>query len=233
MDLNDRVSVKEDAIRMTSAWNIHDSASVLAKIDEVEAQAKSMGLNAHVTGKFQLWQAMNPYVVRTFVVSISVAVFLMSILMVVVFRSFKLGMLAMLPNVFPLLFGAALIKLIGHDLDMGTVLAFSFCLGIAVDDTVHFMANFASQRRAGRTAEEAIASIFTHTVPALAITTIVLVVGFGAFMLSTFLPNKFFGIFVSFILSLALITDLTFLPALLLGDRSDNADQSEGITDGT
>ncbi len=221
MDLNDRVSVKNDAIRLTTAWDIHDSATVLAKIDLVEAKAKEMGLTGHVTGKYQLWQRMNPYVVNTFVTSITIAVVIMSLLMIFVFRSFYLGMLAMLPNFFPLLLGAALIKAVGQDLDMGTVLAFSFCLGIAVDDTVHFMANYARLTQEGKSPKEAIARIFTHTVPALTITTLVLVFAFGAFLFAIFLPNKNFGLFVSVILSLALITDLTLLPALLMRTSGD------------
>ena len=165
--------------------------------------------------------------VNTFVTSLSIAVVLMSILMVIVFRSVKLGLLAMLPNVFPLIFGAALIRGIGQDLDMGTVLSFSFCLGIAVDDTVHFMASYARLTREGKTPKEAIASIFTHTVPALTITTIVLVVGFGAFMFAIFLPNQAFGLFVAVILSMALITDLTLLPALLMSGSKGETDEAE------
>ena len=223
MDLNDRVSVKNDAIRVTSSWNIHDSATVLEKIDEVQEKAKSLTLDTTITGKGQLWQRMNPYVVKTFVTSITAAVILMSLLMVGVFRSFALGMLAMVPNVFPLLLGAALIWLIGQDLDMGAILAFSFCLGIAVDDTVHFMANYAAQIRKGATPNEAIASILSHTAPALVITTIVLVVAFGAFLFADFLPNRNFGLFVSVILSMALITDLTLLPALLMRRDAERA----------
>ena len=108
---------------------------------------------------------------------------------------------------------------------MGTVLSFSFCLGIAVDDTVHFMANYARQIRSGASPKDAIASILTHTAPALVITTIVLVAGFGAFMFALFLPNKSFGLFVAVILSLALITDLTLLPALL-GKSKTTPDQA-------
>ena len=105
---------------------------------------------------------------------------------------------------------------------MGAILAFSFGLGIAVDDTVHFMANYARLTREGQSPSEAIASICTHTAPALVITTIILVVAFGAFLFASFLPNKNFGLFVSVILSMALITDLTLLPALLLGKKKDN-----------
>ena len=63
MGINDRVSVKNDAIRITSAWDIHDSTTVLEKIDLIEEKLVSMGLNGHITGKFRLWQRMNPYVV--------------------------------------------------------------------------------------------------------------------------------------------------------------------------
>ncbi|MEE2789061.1 MAG: MMPL family transporter, partial [Myxococcota bacterium] len=108
MSLNDRVSVKNDALRITTAWDIHDSKGVLEKIDEIETKSAAMGLNCFVTGKNQLWQRMNPYVVNTFVFSITIAVCLMSILMIIVFRSIKLGLLAMLPNMFPLVLGAAL-----------------------------------------------------------------------------------------------------------------------------
>ena len=216
MDVNDRVTVKSDAIRMTSAWDIHDSATVINAIDAVEAKAADLGLNAHITGKAQLWQRMNPYVVNTFVVSITVAIVVMSLLMIVVFRSVYLGSLAMLPNLLPLILGAALLVLIGQNLDMGAVIAFSFCLGIAVDDTVHFMANYARLTREGKSPRESVAHIFTHTVPALLTTTIILVVAFGAFIFASFLPNRNFGLFVSVILSMALIADVTLLPALLM-----------------
>jgi predicted RND superfamily exporter protein len=142
-------------------------------------------------------------------------------LMIVVFRSVNLGMLAMLPNLLPLLFGAALLVLIGQTLDMGAVIAFSFCLGIAVDDTVHFMANYARMTREGKSPREAVANIFTHTVPALLTTTIILVVAFGAFIFASFLPNRNFGLFVAVILSMALIADLTLLPALLMKKKAD------------
>ena len=86
MDLNDRVSVKNDAIPLTSSVDIHGSATVLEKIDEVQGESKVVNpLDTTITGKGQLWQRMNPYVVKTFVTSITAAVILMSLLMVGVF----------------------------------------------------------------------------------------------------------------------------------------------------
>ena len=217
MNLNDRITLKNDALRLTSFWTIHDSRSVNAAIDDVVAKSSDFGLKAHITGKGQLWQRMNPAVVRTFVVSLLTALVAMSLLLVFAFRSVKLGLLAMVPNGVPLLFGAGLLAAIGKPLDVGTVVVFSVCLGIAVDDTVHFLSNFNRLHSAGGSAHDAVAYVFTHTMPALVVTTIVLVTGFGAFAFATFVPNQMFGIMVATILSFALFTDAVLLPALLAG----------------
>jgi hypothetical protein len=217
MDINDRVTIKQDALRISSSWTLRDSKEFIIELDNVQRAAKDeFGLNVSLTGKTQLWQRMNPKVVDSFATSITAALILMTLMMIVVFRSVGLGLLAMIPNGLPLLVGAGLLVLIGKTLDIGTVIVFSVCLGIAVDDTVHFLANYNALRRKGRTAKEAIASIFTHTMPALLITTVVLVTAFGTFAFASFVPNQFFGIMVAFILSVALITDATLLPALLL-----------------
>ncbi|MFT7580648.1 MAG: putative RND superfamily exporter protein [Myxococcota bacterium] len=219
MNVNDRVSLKQDAIRMTAMWNIHDSNRVLAAIQAAEAKGKELGINVEATGKMPIWQRMNPYVVEAFVTSILLAVLLMTLLLIMVFRSFKLGLMAMIPNLAPLIIGGALLVLVGKSLDIGTVIIFSVCLGIAVDDTVHFLSAFHRLTKEGHSPHEAVARIFTHTMPALVFTTIILVVGFGVFVFAQFIPNQFFGIMVAFILSLALLTDAALLPALLLSGK--------------
>lgn len=223
MNINDRVALKNDAIRLTSFWTIHDSKTVLAAIDEIVAKASDFGLEAHITGKGQLWQRMNPYVVRSFVVSLITAIVLMSMLLIVAFKSVELGLLAMVPNGVPLILGAGLLAALGKPLDVGTVVVFSVCLGIAVDDTVHFLSNYGRLREQGRTARDAIAQVFTHTMPALVTTTVVLVTGFGAFAFATFMPNQWFGIMVATILSFALVADAVLLPALLTTRRRETS----------
>ncbi len=225
MNINDRVSLKNDAIRLTSFWTIHDSKTVLAAIDEIVAKASDYGLKVHMTGKGQLWQRMNPYVVRSFVVSLITAVVAMSMLLIVAFRSVKLGLLAMVPNGVPLVLGAGLLAALGKPLDVGTVVVFSVCLGIAVDDTVHFLSNFGRLRDQGQTARDAIAQVFTHTMPALVTTTVVLVTGFGAFAFAAFMPNQWFGIMVATILTFALVADAVLLPALLTARERDQPER--------
>ncbi|MFT5429926.1 MAG: putative RND superfamily exporter protein [Myxococcota bacterium] len=229
MDINDRVTVREDALRISSSWTLRDSKIFIQEVQRVRDVAKKdFGLEVSLTGKTQLWQRMNPKVVDSFATSITIALVLMTLLMITVFRSVSLGLLAMVPNGLPLLVGAAFLVVIGKSLDIGTVIVFSVCLGIAVDDTVHFLANYNALRRKGLSAHDAIANIFTHTMPALVITTVVLVAAFGTFAFASFVPNQFFGILVAFILGVALLTDATLLPALLLAKDGGKDAKKDG-----
>jgi len=216
MDLNDRVSVDESSIRLTSLWRLHNSLAVLPELERIEARARALGLDVVSTGKNLLLLQMNPYVVDTFITSVLIALITVSILLMIVLRSVKLGLVAMIPNMIPLLFGAALIAAMGQTLDIGTIVAFGVCLGIAVDDTVHFLSHYDESRRSGHSPLQAVARIFDHTMPALVTTTVTLVIAFGVFAFSSFVPNRLFGMLVAFILIVALTTDAFLLPALLL-----------------
>lgn len=224
MDLNDRVSVDESAIRLTSLWRLHNSLAVLPELERIAAEAKAHGLSVTATGKNLLLLQMNPYVVDAFVDSVLIALVTVSLLLMVVLRSVGLGLLAMIPNLVPLLFGAALIGALGQNLDIGTIVAFGVCLGIAVDDTVHFLSHYDEYRRAGADPVTAVARIFDRTMPALVTTTVTLVIAFGVFAFSSFVPNRLFGLLVAFILVVALTTDAFLLPALLM--RRDRASAS-------
>ncbi len=216
MELSDRMTLDNDMLRMTAMWTLHESRTSLVEMKKIEAKAAELGLDAYVTGKTPLWHGLNPYVVGTFIVSISLALILVSILMVIVFRSFSLGLLSMIPNTVPLIFGGAVMTLLAKPLDIGTVIVGSVCLGIAVDDTIHFLSNYNRWRKAGADPMSAVAQVVTHTGPALAVTTVILVAGFGTFAFASFVPNINFGIMTAIILTTALITDFTLLPALLL-----------------
>ncbi|MEC9466876.1 MAG: MMPL family transporter, partial [Myxococcota bacterium] len=219
MDINDRITLKNDAIRVTVLWTLSDSKRWMDEAALVAQHAQEQGLDVTITGKGNIYQSMNPYVVDSFVRSISVALVLISILLVFVFGSFKMGMVALLPNCIPLLFGGAVFWLLGKSIDIGSVLVMSVCLGIAVDDTIHILSNYNRLIRDGLSPQEATAQVLAHTSPALIFTTIILVLGFGTLAFATFVPNIYFGIMTATILSLALFTDLTFLLAVLTRDE--------------
>ena len=223
MDINDRVTVKSDALRLTVLWTISESDAWVEARESILAKGQSMGFDMTITGKGNIYQSMNPYVVGSFVRSISVALVLISILLIVVFGSVRLGLIALIPNCIPLIMGGAVFYLIGKDIDIGSVLVMSVCLGIAVDDTIHMLTNFHRLRREGMPAQEATAELIAHTSPALIFTTIVLVCGFGTLAFGSFIPNIYFGIMCAIILSMALFTDMTFLPSLLVRDDKEEA----------
>ena len=221
MNLNDRITIKNDAIRMTVLWTIETSREVVDRIHLIEEKAASMGLKVVATGKNRIWQSMNGYVVESFILSISIAFVLISLILIIFFRSFRLGMLAMVPNAVPLIIGGGVLYVIGKPLDVGVALVMSVCLGIAVDDTIHVLSNYNRLRSEGKTSRAAVIDVLAHTSPALVTTSIILVSAFGIFIFGTFAPNIYFGMMVAVILSVALLTDLTFLPALLLRRSKD------------
>jgi len=216
LDINNRVSSEEDALRLTAMWTMHASEETLAVIDQFERKAAELGLDAHVTGKMPLYQSNNELIVTSFLKTLFFAMVLISILMIIGLRSIKIGLLSLVPNMFPIIIGGAFLPLLNVPLDVGTVIVASVCLGIAVDDTIHFLTNFNNYVTQGDSTRIAIARVFTHTGPALIVTTMVLVVAFATFMFGAFVPNQNFGKFVAITLSIALITDLTLLPTILL-----------------
>jgi predicted RND superfamily exporter protein len=143
--------------------------------------------------------------------------------MMVFLRSVRLGLISMFPNIVPLFAGGALLRLLGQPLDMGTVLVASVCLGISIDDTSHVLANFAYHRRQGVPPNQAMRLVMARTGPSLLSTNGILIASFASFGTATFVPNIYFGILTAFILTMALVADMFFTPALLLEDPRKEA----------
>ncbi len=217
MDINDRISLDYESMRMTMLWSSQDSLSALANIDKYKKAAKDQfGLDMTLTGKIPIYQGMNDLVVDTFFTSISFAIIGISILLIFAFASIKVGFASMLPNIIPLGFGAAIMTILSKPIDIGTALVTSVCLGIVVDDTVHFLSNYNKYRKQGMSNKEAVKRVITYTGPALFTTSFILMAGFGIMAFSSFIPNVNFGILSAVVLGIALLIDLTFLPAMLL-----------------
>jgi uncharacterized protein len=118
--------------------------------------------------------------------------------------------------------GALGLWALGETLNVGTVLVISITLGIAVDDTVHILTDYQRRKRAGQPTARAFEEVFTETGVALVSTTLVLVCAFGMSVFASFAPYQIFGILAAFVLSMALLADLFFLPALFLRKADSN-----------
>lgn len=214
LDLSNRVSLDSDEMRISVRWTLYDSAEATAWAERIEGKAAELGLSSETTGKMLLFQRMNGYVSESLAMSLGISVTLISLLLLVVFRSGRLGFASLLANTLPLPIGAAILTLVGRDIDTGAVVALSVCLGVAVDDTIHVLQAIRTSK--AQTMQEAIAKGLAKVLPAITLTSLILMVGFGAFMIGDFVPNQNFGLMAFTIIGAAWLLDVVFLPALLL-----------------
>jgi predicted RND superfamily exporter protein len=138
------------------------------------------------------------------------------IIMLIAFRSPLLGIASMIPNIFPLLATAACMVWLGFKLQYATAMAFSLCLGIATDDTIHFIHRFHRELGSGACAREAAARAFHINGPAVLVTTVLLVTGFAAGITSSMPTIRAFGIFSCVALAFSLVGEVLMLPAILV-----------------
>ncbi|QDT54276.1 multidrug efflux system subunit MdtC [Caulifigura coniformis] len=142
------------------------------------------------------------------------------------YRSLRLGLISIIPNVFPLAVTGTFLVLAGQSLEIVSVCAFTVCLGIAVDDTIHFLTRFQEERPHAASDHDAIRRAFIGAGTGMIMTTLVLVAGFLTVIFSDMREQRVFAIMGALTLIAALIGDLLLLPALLLryapsrGDRT-------------
>jgi len=215
-NLNDILTIDQRSMRLSVLWTIQDSVHGVEVMKEIEDKAKELGLDIFITGKVALTQQMVSYVISIFLKSLSLSLLTITIILFIVFRSFKLGLISLIPNIVPIVFNFGVLAMIGQSVDFTTAIVSSVCLGIAVDDTIHFLMHYKEKTELGESPNKALHDIFSKTAGSLIITTMILMVGFGSFLLADFNPNKNFGVLAAVVLAIALITDLVLLPAILV-----------------
>lgn len=146
-----------------------------------------------------------------------------------VFRSVRLGLIAMIPNIFPLVICATWMYFTDQPLEIVTVCSFTICLGIAVDDTIHFLTRFQEELPRSANRPEAIRNTFEAVGTSMLMTTMVLVVGFTTVTFSDMRDQRIFASMGVLTMLTAMIGDLVILPALLAvysapaaGEKSNN-----------
>jgi len=215
-DLNDRITVREDALRVTLVGNHENSSEAVALVNRAVALGAERGLDVWATGKYFLYQETSDYVVQSLLSSIIGASVIIGLIMAIMLRSIRLGIISMIPNVVPLLVAGAVLRLLDRPLDLGTAMVASVALGICIDDTSQILANFARVRRDGVAPVPALYRVMEHSLPSLLSTNGVLIASFASFVVAAYIPNAVFGVLTAFVFAVALIADLLLTPALLL-----------------
>lgn len=153
--------------------------------------------------------------VRNLLVSLAVALVVISLLMALLFRSVRLMIISLVPNVIPLLVVGGTMGLAGIVLKPSTALIFSVAFGIAVDSSIHFLAKYRLNRNEGLSKEEAVRATLRATGKAILLTSLALMGGFLVFTLSSFGGTVNMGGLTALTLGVAMVANLLLLPALL------------------
>ena len=216
-NINDRVTLTNNALRMTVLSRLENSPAVVGMTERIRAKAKEMGLEVKITGRPLLYHQLNNHAVPSFFRSMITGTVVIAIILLIFFRSVRLGLLSLFLNLGPLVVGAGVVlTLLGKNFDMSTVSTFVIAFGVAVDDTVHFLSGYGGIRRRGFGIRDSIIRVWATIGPAMFITSAILAVCFGLFILITFPVLKYLGVLVSLMLVIAFVADAVVSPALLL-----------------
>lgn len=184
------------------------------KIDKVFPKER---YNVIMTGKALVFQKGTKYLVRNLVISLTLAIFLISMFMAYLFRSFRMIIVSLIPNLLPLLVTAGLMGYLGVPIKPSTILVFSIAFGISVDDTIHFLAKYRQELQANNwKIKVSVYAALRETGVSMFYTSIVLFFGFSVFTISSFGGTVALGALVSITLLFAMLSNLLLLPSLLL-----------------
>ena len=221
-----RTSAEENGVLFVDARDHHYQLGVASV---KTAEERDSPIQVIYTGVVPVVYKAQGTLLRSLANSIALAFVMIAGVMMILLRDWRsrpgitniinvpAGSISMLPNVFPvvLIFGA-----MGHlkiKVDIGTMMCASVAMGVAVDDTIHFLSWFRKGIRNGLGRNEALIGAYRRVATAMTQTTIIGGLGLAVFSLSTFTPTQRFGVMMVTLLAAALIGDLILLPALLAG----------------
>ena len=186
-------------------------------LPEIEKIFPSERYEVSLTGKALLFQKGTSYLVRNLIISLGLAILLIAGLMAWMFRSFRMILISLVPNLLPLIVTAGVMGFLGVPIKPSTILVFSIAFGISVDDTIHFLAKYRQELKANDwKIKRSVYAALRETGVSMFYTSIVLFFGFSVFMISSFGGTVALGGLVSATLLFAMLSNLLLLPSLLL-----------------
>jgi len=220
LDLNNQINVKKSATRMTVTLKSVSSEELLAlerAAQEWLDENAPEYLQAAGTGSSIMFSNIGHRNIRSMLQGTTVALLLISAILVFALRSFRIGLLSIVPNLVPIAMAFGLWGIFVGQIGLALSVVSGITLGIVVDDTVHFLSKYLrAQREQGLNAADAVRYAFSTVGTALWVTSLVLVLGFGVLAFSNFELNAGMGLLTAITIGLALLADFLFLPTLLM-----------------
>ncbi len=181
----------------------------------INTHLDTAALDIRPTGTGLIIDKNAAYIRKNLLEGLGIAIGMVCILMGLLFRSWRMLIVSLVPNIFPLVLAGAMLGYLGIELDAGVSIVFAVIFGIAVDDTIHFLAKYKLSKQKGMDTEAAIHNTFRETGKAIALTTLVLFFGFLVMLFSIHPPSVTIGLLISVTLLSALGGDLLLIPPLL------------------
>jgi uncharacterized protein len=192
---------------------------VLEQVEQSDRMAKAAfegtGISALTTGSGRLFSTLDDYLVRSQVSSFSTAFVTVFAVIFLVFRSFRFGLLTIVPNVLPVLAVLGVMGYLGISLNVATVMVASVALGVVDDDTIHFINRYRREVGAGATTDGAIQTATTHEGRASLTTAIINSCGYAVLLLSEYKPTAWFGGLLALTMGVAFLAEVFILPAII------------------
>lgn len=193
--------------RVQDATEGLNRTNLLESIHQGMSDLRVSDSHYQLTGLFILYQDVLARLVRSQVTTIGIVYLVMGLILFLVFRSIKVALIALAPNVVTTAFILGVIGYSGTPLDLMTITIAAVAMGISVDDTIHYIHRYLKENSVSKT--------HLSVGYALVYTTTVITLGFGSLIFSDFIPSVLFGAMTGLAMIIALITDMTLLPALL------------------
>jgi len=170
-----------------------------------------------MTGSALLFLKGTKYLVKNLILSLALAIGLIALFMAYLFRSFRMIIISLIPNLLPLVITAGVMGFVGVPIKPSTILVFSIAFGISVDDTIHFLAKYRQELTVNQwKIKKSVYAALRETGVSMFYTSIVLFFGFSVFIISNFGGTVALGALVSATLMFAMLANLILLPSLLL-----------------
>lgn len=219
LQLNVLVNESRDKARITSrildigadtikAFGQRTDAWVAANVDSSIIQVRRTGTGLIIDKNAE-------YIRHSLLTGLALAIVIISLLMALLFKDWRMLFVALIPNLIPLVLAGALLGILGIELEAGVSIVFAVIFGIAVDDSIHFLSKFKLARSRGMAVEESIHLTFRETGKAIVLTSIILFFGFLVMLFSIHPPSVTIGLLISLTLVSALLADLLLLPLLI------------------
>jgi len=218
-DIEDVINSDYDHARIAVRVSEHGTQGqerLIRKVKEFISTLNHPELEIAVTGRIVQHAGVIHAMVNSQIYSLSLAAGTISIIMLLALRSLPIGLLSLIPNLFPIVINFGIMGIAGIPLNTGTALISAVALGIAVDDTIHFLNEYNLQRRSNTPIPSAVERVITTKGRALIISSFILAIGFGVVVLGSFVPIIQFGTLTAGIMITALFGDLVVLPSILL-----------------